>query len=138
MMYSVFDKIVSPKQYVIYIVLSFFSVGAFAQKTQKVDIRSGFLEKRPEFPEAVIYTKERNQQVYITHEGVEMWCDQELVYMQDNFVKALANVKIEQGDTPAEKWLTRLVCLQVKLGGIMSRIKCTVLLKTSWLHILNM
>lgn len=83
------------------IILFLFFCGAilYAQEPQKVDIQSGFLEKRPDFPEAVIYTKERNKQVYIIHEGVEMWCDQAFVYMQDNFVKAFGNVKIEQGDT---------------------------------------
>lgn len=71
----------------------------FAQEPQKVDIQSGFLEKRPDFPDAVIYTKQRNEQVYIVHEGVEMWCDQAFVYMNDNFVKAFGNVRITQGDT---------------------------------------
>ncbi len=71
----------------------------FAQQPQKVDIQSGFLEIRPDFPNAVIYTKELNDQVYIVHEGIEMWCDQAFVYMNDNFVKAFGNVRITQGDT---------------------------------------
>lgn len=71
----------------------------FAQQPQKVDIQSGFLEIRPDFPNAVIYTKELNEQVYIVHEGIEMWCDQAFVYMNDNFVKAFGNVRITQGDT---------------------------------------
>ena len=68
-------------------------------QTQKVDIQSGYLEIRPDFPEAAIYTREASGQVYIVHEGVEMWCDQAFVYMKDNFVKALGNVRISQGDT---------------------------------------
>jgi len=71
----------------------------FAQQPQKVDVQSGFLEIRPDFPNAVIYTKELNEQVYIVHEGIEMWCDQAFVYMNDNFVKAFGNVRITQGDT---------------------------------------
>ncbi len=71
----------------------------FAQQPQKVDIQSGFLEIRPDLPDAVIYTKELSEQVYIVHEGVEMWCDQAFVYMKDNFVKAFGNVRITQGDT---------------------------------------
>jgi len=71
----------------------------FAQETQKVDIQSGYLEIRPDFPDAAIWTREANTQVYIVHEGIEMWCDQAYVYMKDNFVKAFGNVRITQGDT---------------------------------------
>ena len=69
-----------------------------AQKA-KVDIESGYLEIRPELPDAAIYTKDDTGQVYIVHEGVEMWCDQAYVYLKDNFVKAYGNVKINQADT---------------------------------------
>lgn len=71
----------------------------FAQETTKVDIRSGYLEIRPDLPDAAIYTRESSGQVYIVHEGVEIWCDQAVVFMKDNFVKALGNVFINQGDT---------------------------------------
>ncbi len=68
-------------------------------KTTKVTVKSGYFEKKPEFPEAVIYTRDNAGQVYIVHEGVEMWCDQAFVYFKDNFVKAYGNVRISQGDT---------------------------------------
>ena len=66
---------------------------------QKVNIKSGYLEIKPELPDAIIYTKDAEGQVYIVHEGVEMWCDQAYVYLKDNFVKAYGNVRIAQGDT---------------------------------------
>jgi lipopolysaccharide export system protein LptA len=66
---------------------------------QKVDIQSGYLEIRPELPGVVIYTKDENGQVYVVHDGVEMWCDQAYLYGEDNFVKAYGTVKITQGDT---------------------------------------
>ncbi len=68
-------------------------------KTTKVSVKSGYFEKKPEFPEAVIYTRDEAGQVYIIHEGVEMWCDQAFVYFKDNFVKAYGKVRISQGDT---------------------------------------
>ncbi|MEL6811487.1 MAG: OstA-like protein [Bacteroidota bacterium] len=68
-------------------------------KTTQVSVKSGYFEKKPEFPEAVIYTRDNTGQVYIVHEGVEMWCDQAYVYFKDNFVKAYGAVRIEQGDT---------------------------------------
>lgn len=68
-------------------------------KPSKVDIKSGYLEKRPDFPDAVIYTKDNSGQVFIVHEGIEMWCDQAFVYLKENFVKAYGKVRISQGDT---------------------------------------
>lgn len=91
--------------YFVLIFFIFFGITFQAQETepekekQKVDIKSGYLEKKPEFPEAVIYTKDNTGQVYIVHEGVEMWCDQAFVYTKDNFVKAYGTVKIIQADT---------------------------------------
>ena len=70
-----------------------------AQDKQKVDIQSGYLEVRPEFPDAAIYTKDETGQVYIVHEGIEMWCDQAFVYLNSSFVKAYGDVRITQGDT---------------------------------------
>ncbi|MFT5513704.1 MAG: lipopolysaccharide export system protein LptA, partial [Bacteroidia bacterium] len=77
----------------------FFGSITFAQEKQKVDIKSGYLEIKEELPDAVIYTKDNTGQVYIVHEGVEMWCDQAYVYLKDNFVKAYGNVRISQADT---------------------------------------
>ena len=82
-------------------VLAFFVPEAqlLAQEREKVDIQSGYLEVRPEFPDAAIYTKDETGQVYIVHEGVEMWCDQAFVYIKENFVKAYGDVRLTQGDT---------------------------------------
>ncbi|MRT17241.1 OstA-like protein [Vitellibacter sp. q18] len=77
----------------------FLGINLSAQEKQKVDIQSGYLELRPEFPDAAIYTKDETGQVYIVHEGVEMWCDQAFVYLKSNFVKAYGDVRITQGDT---------------------------------------
>ena len=66
---------------------------------QKVDIQSGYLEIKPELPNAIIYTKDASGQVYIVHEGIEMWCNQAYVYLKNNFVKAYGEVKIKQGDS---------------------------------------
>ncbi len=68
-------------------------------KTTQVSVKSGYFEKKPEFPDAVIYTMDSDGQVYIVHEGVEMWCNQAYVYFKDNFVKAYGDVKLLQGDT---------------------------------------
>lgn len=87
------------KQVLIVLLLAAYTPFLYAQQPQKVEIQSGFLEIRPDFPNAVIYTKELNEQVYIVHDGIEMWCDQAFLYTKDNFVKAFGNVRITQGDS---------------------------------------
>ncbi len=86
-------------QSIFVISLFFFGINLSAQEKQKVDIQSGYLERRPDFPDAAIYTKDEAGQVYIVHEGIEMWCDQAFVYLNSNFVKAYGAVRISQGDT---------------------------------------
>lgn len=81
------------------ILFLFGSIILTAQEKQKIDIQSGYLEVRPEFPDAAIYTKDETGQVYIVHEGIEMWCDQAFVYLKQNFVKAYGDVRITQSDT---------------------------------------
>ena len=73
---------------------------ALAEKqSSKVRVTSGYFEKKPEFPEAVIYSRDANGPVHIVHDGVDMWCDQALVYFKENFVKAFGRVLVKQGDT---------------------------------------
>ena len=63
-------KILTFKYILLWTVVALCSVvTGFAQETTKVDIRSGYLEIRPELPDAAIYTRESNAQVYIVHEG---------------------------------------------------------------------
>lgn len=66
---------------------------------QQIAVQSGYIDIRPELPDAIIYTKDDDGQVYIEHEGIEMWCDQAYLYTKDNFVKAYGDVKVTQGDS---------------------------------------
>ncbi len=94
-------------KHIFFLIVLFFGITTTAQETNtntpeektQVKIKSGYWEKKPEFPDAVIYTRDNFGQVYIIHEGVEMWCDQAYVYTKDNFVKAYGDVKIAQGDS---------------------------------------
>jgi len=69
------------------------------EKSSQVQVTSGYFEKNPEFPEAVIYSRDANGPVHIIHDGVDMWCNQALVYFKENFVKAFGDVLVQQGDT---------------------------------------
>ena len=50
------------------------------------------------FPGATILAKV-DKQVYMLHEGIEIWCDQAVYYSEDQFFRAFGNVKMIQGDT---------------------------------------
>ena len=75
------------------------SLDTAPKKTSQVQVTSGYFEKKPEYPEAVIYSRDANGPVHIVHDGVDMWCDQALVYFKENFVKAYGKVLVKQGDT---------------------------------------
>lgn len=60
---------------------------------------SNFFVDEENIPDAVVYTKTNGNQVYIEHRGIKMWCDQALLYKTDNFLRALGNVRMNQGDT---------------------------------------
>jgi len=85
------------------ICLAFFSYAfakAYAQQEPKeINIESPINRiNEEEYPGAVVLQK-ADKQVYIEHEGVDMWCDLAFYYKDENFVKALGNVRMKQGDS---------------------------------------
>jgi len=51
------------------------------------------------FPGAVVYAGNGNNQVYVQHKGIEMWCDRAVFYRKDNFIRIFDNVRMNQGDS---------------------------------------
>ncbi len=88
------------KNILFYIIFSFlFSVFTYAQEGKQIKVQSDrTIKDENRFPGATILAMV-DKQVYMQHEGVEIWCDQAVHYGEDKFVKALGNVKIIQGDT---------------------------------------
>ena len=87
----------------LYILIFFLaSITGYAQVDtlkQQIKVQSGYIDIKPELPDAIVYTKDEDGQVFIEHEGIEMWCDQAYLYTKDNFVKAYGDVKVTQGDS---------------------------------------
>ncbi|MCX2761282.1 OstA-like protein [Aquimarina muelleri] len=76
-----------------------FSAVAFSQEGKQIKVQSDrTIKDQNRFPGATILAKV-DKQVYMQHEGIEIWCDQAVHYGEDKFVKALGNVIIKQGDT---------------------------------------
>lgn len=45
------------------------------------------------------FVRNDQQQIHITHEDINMWCDKAIYYKNDNFIEAFSNVRMQQGDT---------------------------------------
>ncbi|RMB63998.1 OstA-like protein [Dokdonia sinensis] len=86
---------------ILIVLIAFFAFAkADAQETPKeINIESPINRiNEEEYPGAVVFQK-ADKQVYIEHDGVDMWCDLAFFYKDDNFVKALGNVRMQQGDS---------------------------------------
>ncbi|WP_442845458.1 OstA-like protein [Leeuwenhoekiella sp. H156] len=75
------------------------SFSVFAQEGNELDITSDISQiDEAKYPGALVMYKNTNQ-VYIVHKGIEMWCDLAFHYKNENFVRAIGNVRMNQGDT---------------------------------------
>lgn len=75
---------------------------AQAQQRKNIEIKdSGAFGSKDEakFPGASILTRSDAGQVHVFHDGIDMWCDQAVLYGKENFVEAYGNVIMKQGDT---------------------------------------
>ena len=72
-----------------------------AQEKTKIKIeRAGFFEKdKDKYPDASVLTRDKNQKVLISHDGVLMTCNQAFFYEDRNFIEAYGEVSLKQGDT---------------------------------------
>lgn len=51
------------------------------------------------FPDAVVYSGNGNNQVFVEHKGIKMWCDRAIFYKSKNFIRIFDRVRMNQGDT---------------------------------------
>ena len=80
-------------------VLFLFSFKAESQERKEILITSDVTRiNEAQYPNAIIMYKD-TKQVFIEHEGVEMWCDVAFHYKDENYVIARGNVKMRQGDS---------------------------------------
>lgn len=87
------------KSFIYIIIALIYSVNGIAQEGKKIRVESDrTIKDQNRFPGATVLAKV-NKQVFMEHEGVEIWCDKAIHYSDDKFVKAFGNVTIKQGDT---------------------------------------
>lgn len=84
----------------------FCSPQLFAQKetdsTQSKQINivygANFTKNEKQFPGASIFSKD-SRQVQFEHQGADLWCDIAIYYQKENRLRALGNVRLQQGDS---------------------------------------
>ena len=88
-------------KHTIYFILfcSILSLKSFAQEGKPIKIQSDRTIKDETRYEGATILAKVTKQVYMQHEGIEIWCDQAIYYGDDQFVKAFGNVRMKQGDT---------------------------------------
>lgn len=83
-----------------FLVFAIGSVNAQQQKTIEIRPTGAFGDVDEEkYPGAKILTRSQSEQVHIFHDGIDMWCDQAVIYTNEDFVEAYGNVLMKQGDS---------------------------------------
>ena len=59
---------------------------------------ANFTKDEAQFPGASLFSKD-NRQVQFEHEGANLWCDIAIFYQKENRLKAIGNIRLEQGDS---------------------------------------
>lgn len=60
---------------------------------------ANFTKDEAQFPGASIFSKDDERQVQFEHQGADLWCDIAIFYSQENRLKAIGNVRLQQGDS---------------------------------------
>ncbi|MDF0706358.1 OstA-like protein [Muricauda sp. 81s02] len=89
-----------------FFILALFTFGAFAQEQQpeggrQINIVYGanFTKDEAQFPGASIFSKDDERQVQFEHQGADLWCDIAIFYAEENRLKAIGNIRLQQGDS---------------------------------------
>ena len=60
---------------------------------------ANFTKDEANFPGASIFSKDEERQVQFEHQGADIWCDVAVFYSQEKKLKAIGNVRLQQGDS---------------------------------------
>lgn len=97
-------KILALKSYIATLLLALMTNGLFAQadtaQVKQINIVYGanFTKDEAQYPGASIFSKD-DRQVQFEHQGADLWCDIAIFYQKDNKLKAIGNIRLQQGDS---------------------------------------
>ena len=69
-----------------------------ANKQINIVYGANFTKDEAKFPGASIFSED-GQQVQFEHQGADLWCDVAIFYQKENRLRALGNVRLQQGDS---------------------------------------
>jgi len=79
--------------------------GTFAQEPPEEEVKqinivygANFTKDEAQFPGASIFSKDERQ-VQFEHQGADLWCDIAIFYQKENRLRAIGNIRLEQGDS---------------------------------------
>ncbi|MCL6265335.1 OstA-like protein [Flagellimonas sp. 2012CJ39-3] len=92
---------------VVFFILTLFVLPVFGQEEpeqvqgRQINIVYGanFTKDEKNFPGASIFSKDDERQVQFEHKGADLWCDVAIFYNQENRLKAIGNIRLQQGDS---------------------------------------
>ncbi|SNZ00349.1 OstA-like protein [Flagellimonas pacifica] len=94
------------KRISIFIFMFSFFIAVAQEKGQEPEGRqinivygANFTKDEEQFPGASIFSKDDERQVQFEHQGADLWCDIAIYYSQENRLKAIGNVRLQQGDS---------------------------------------
>ena len=89
-----------------FFIVFFAFLSGFAQEQQpeggrQINIVYGanFTKDEAQFPGASIFSKDDERQVQFEHQGADLWCDIAIFYAEENRLKAIGNIRLQQGDS---------------------------------------
>lgn len=92
------------KRHFLILLLTFLSTGLTAQTdttaVKQINIVYGanFTKDEAQYPGASIFSKDERQ-VQFEHQGADLWCDIAIFYQKENKLRAIGNIRLQQGDS---------------------------------------
>lgn len=76
------------------------SQDASTEESNQINIVYGanFTKNEAKYPGASIFSKDEKQ-VQFEHQGADLWCDIAIFYQHENRLKAIGNIRLQQGDS---------------------------------------
>ena len=92
---------------IVFVICLLFLAEGFAQEEntptqgRQINIVYGanFTKDEAQFPGASIFSKDDERQVQFEHQGADLWCDIAIFYTQENRLRAIGNIRMQQGDS---------------------------------------
>lgn len=60
---------------------------------------ANFTKNEAKYPGASIFSKDDERQVQFEHQGADLWCDIAIFYSAENRLRAIGNIRLQQGDS---------------------------------------